>query len=58
MPQAKRKKAKTKREPVITPKVRAGLRESILFLLTRDTARRIGFRLEAAFGNLTATLQT
>ena len=34
MPQAKRKKAKTKREPVITPKVRAGLRESILFLLT------------------------
>jgi len=33
MPQAKRKKSKNK-EPVITPKVRAGLRESILFLLT------------------------
>ncbi len=33
MPQAKRKKSK-KKEPVITPKVRAGLRESILFILT------------------------
>ncbi len=33
MPQAKRKKSK-KKEPVIAPKVRAGLRESILFLLT------------------------
>jgi len=33
MPQAKRKKSKNK-EPVITPKLRAGLRESILFLLT------------------------
>ena len=33
MPQAKRNKSK-KKEPVITPKVRAGLRESILFLLT------------------------
>jgi len=34
MPQAKRKKVNKKKEPVITPKVRAGLRESILFLLT------------------------
>lgn len=34
MPQAKRKKQNIKRQPVITPKVRAGLRESVLFLLT------------------------
>jgi S-DNA-T family DNA segregation ATPase FtsK/SpoIIIE len=34
MPQAKRKKVKSTKEPVITPKVRAGLRESVLFLLT------------------------
>ncbi len=34
MPQAKRKKLNKKKEPVITPKVKAGLRESILFLLT------------------------
>jgi len=34
MPQAKRKKVNKKKEPVIAPKVRAGLRESILFLLT------------------------
>ncbi len=34
MPQAKRKKVNKKKEPVITPKVRAGLRESVLFLLT------------------------
>ena len=34
MPQAKRKKQNIKKEPVITPKVRAGLRESVLFLLT------------------------
>jgi S-DNA-T family DNA segregation ATPase FtsK/SpoIIIE len=33
MPQAKRRKSKRK-EPVITPGVRAGLRESVLFLLT------------------------
>ncbi|MGB5767439.1 MAG: DNA translocase FtsK 4TM domain-containing protein [Arenicellales bacterium] len=34
MPQAKRKKQNIKKEPVITPKVKAGLRESVLFLLT------------------------
>ena len=34
MPQAKRKKKNIKKEPVITPKVKAGLRESVLFLLT------------------------
>ncbi|MDX2477428.1 MAG: DNA translocase FtsK 4TM domain-containing protein [Gammaproteobacteria bacterium] len=34
MPQAKRKKVNKKKEPVITPKVKAGLRESVLFLLT------------------------
>ena len=34
MPQAKRKKINKKKEPVITPKVKAGLRESILFILT------------------------
>ena len=34
MPQAKRKKINKKKEPVITPKVKAGLRESVLFLLT------------------------
>lgn len=34
MAQAKRKKQNIKRQPVITPKVRAGLRESVLFLLT------------------------
>ena len=34
MPQAKRKRQKIKKEPVITPKVKAGLRESVLFLLT------------------------
>ena len=34
MPQAKRKKINKNKEQVITPKVRAGLRESVLFLLT------------------------